>query len=139
MDRWREKRAMGPDYPPVMTNGIEAKDLGADITAQSAVEARKEMVADVGRYFGIPSHVLNTPQGDTETYSSTEASNMDLVRYTLQNYIGAIEDAISDQLPRGRFMDMDTYRLMLRDRARPGPELPARHRRQGVDAAGGRA
>ena len=112
MDRWREKRAMGPDYPPVMTNGIEAKDLGADITAQSAVEARKEMVADVGRYFGIPSHVLNSPQGDTETYSSTEASNMDLVRYTLQNYIGAIQDAISDQLPRGRFMDMDTYRLI---------------------------
>jgi phage portal protein BeeE len=37
--------------------------------------------------------------------------NQDLVRYTLQNYIGALEDAISDQLPGGRRMVMDTRRL----------------------------
>jgi HK97 family phage portal protein len=111
-DRWREKRALGPDYPPVLSGGLEAKDTGVNPTEASAVEARKELVADIGRYFGIPTHVLNAPAGDTETYSSTEASNMDLVRYTLQNYIGAIEDAISEQLPGGRTMHMDTWRLI---------------------------
>jgi hypothetical protein len=40
-DRWRQKRALGPDYPPVMSSGIKVKELGADITAESAVEARK--------------------------------------------------------------------------------------------------
>lgn len=112
MDRWREKRALGPDYPPVMSNGIEAVEMGADPSQASAVEARREMVADVGRYFGIPTRILNAPTGDTETYSSTEAANMDLVRYTLQNYIGAIEDAISDELPGARRMTMDTWRLI---------------------------
>jgi hypothetical protein len=33
------------------------------------------------------------------------------VRYTLQNYIGAIEDGISDLLPGGRRLVMDTRRL----------------------------
>jgi HK97 family phage portal protein len=110
-DRWGNRRMKGPDHIPVMDNGLKLMETGADPTQQAAVEARKELVADIGRYFGVPSHVLNSPQGDNETYSSTESSNQDLVRYTLQNYIGAIEDGISDQLPGGRQMHMDTWKL----------------------------
>ena len=110
-DRWGEKRRLGPDHLPVLDSGVNLMDTGADPTQASAVEARRELVSDIGRYFGIPSHVLNSPQGDSETYSSTESSNQDLVRYTLQNYIGAIEDFISGELPAGRTMRMDTWPL----------------------------
>lgn len=110
-DRWAERRAHGPDYIPVMDAGLKLEQTGADPTQQTAVEARKELVADIGRYFGIPTHQLNAPQGDSETYSSTESSNQDLVRYTLSNHIYAIQDAISDQLPRGRSMVMNPRQL----------------------------
>lgn len=110
-DRWGTRRSRGPDHVPVMSSGLELKQTGADPTQQAAVEARKELVADIGRYFGVPTHILNSPQGDTETYSNTESGNQDLVRYTLQNYIGAIEDAISDQLPGGRYLSLDTAQL----------------------------
>ena len=36
---------------------------------------------------------------------------MDLIRYTLANYIGAIEDCISDLLPGRRSMVMETREL----------------------------
>ena len=111
-DRWGEKRRLGPDHLPILDSGLELKDTGADPTQASAVEARRELVADIGRYFGIPTHTLNAPAGDTETYSSTESGNQDLVRYTFRNYIGAIEDAISDELPGGRVMRMDTWPLI---------------------------
>lgn len=110
-DDWRQRRSKGPDYAPVLTGGLKARDFGADPTAQSAVEARREQVADIGRYFGIPTAVLNAPAGDSETYRSNDQANSDLVRYTLQNYIGAIEDGISGLLPGGRHMEMDVYRL----------------------------
>lgn len=110
-DSWFNKRSRGPDYAPVLQAGLKARSFGADATAESAVEARREMVADVGRYFGVPTRILNAPTGDSETYSSTPAANMDLIRYTLQNYIGAIQDAISDLLPPGRRMVMDTKEL----------------------------
>ena len=110
-DRWAERRAKGPDYAPVLSGGIKAHPFGADPTAESAVEARREMVADIGRYFGVPTRMVNAPTGDSETYSTSESSNLDLVRFTLQNYIGAIEDAITDQLPGYRRMEMDTGRL----------------------------
>lgn len=110
-DRWRERRSKGPDYAPVLSGGLKARTFGADPTAQAAVEARREQVADIGRYFGVPTRILNAPTGDSETYTSTEASNGDLVRYTLSNYIGSIEDAVSDLLPGGRQMVMDTRQL----------------------------
>lgn len=110
-ERWRESRQKGPDYAAVLEGGLKAKAFGADPTAQAAVEARREQVADIGRYFGIPTRILNAPEGAQQTYHASEEANRDLVRYTLQNYIGAIEDAISDQLPGGRQMVMDTRKL----------------------------
>jgi HK97 family phage portal protein len=107
-DRWRERRAMGPDFPPVLSSGLKAESTGIDPTTASAVEARRELVADIGRYFGVPTRILNAPTGDSETYHTSEAGNQDLVRYTLQNYISAIEDAITDQLPGGRYLHLDT-------------------------------
>jgi phage portal protein BeeE len=106
-ERWREKRQRGPDQPPVLSGGLKAYDLGIDPTSASAVEARRELVADVGRYFGIPTRILNAPTGDSETYHTSEAGNQDVLRYTIQNYIDAIEDAISDQLPGGRYLWID--------------------------------
>ena len=110
-ERWRESRQRGPDYAAVLEGGVKAKQFGADPTAQAAVEARREQVADIGRYFGIPTRILNAPEGAQQTYHASEEANRDLVRYTLQNYIQAIEDAITDQLPGGRRMQMDTKRL----------------------------
>jgi phage portal protein BeeE len=110
-ERWRESRQRGPDYAAVLDNGIKAHPFGADPTTESAVEARRELVADVGRYFGIPTRILNAPTGDSETYHTSEAGNQDLLRYTLQNYADAIQDAISDQLPGSRNMLMEVEPL----------------------------
>ena len=110
-DRWRDSRALGPDHAAVLEGGLKAKSFGADPTTDSAVEARRELVADIARYFGVPTRIVNAPTGDSETYTSTEGANLDLVRFTLQNYIGAIEDGISDLLPGGRQMVMRTAPL----------------------------
>mgnify|MGYP001225534448 FL=1 len=110
-DRWAQKRSRGPDHAAVLSSGLKARPMGADPTQQAAVDARKELVADIGRYFGIGSHILNAPQGDSETYKSNEAADQDLLRYTIQNYVDGIEDAISDNLPGGRTMVMDTRPL----------------------------
>lgn len=97
--RWVERRALGADYPAVLGKGAKAEPFGADPTTQSAVEARREMVADVGRYLGVPTRILNAPAGDSETYSNVEGDATDLLRYTLRGYAGPIEDAISEHLP----------------------------------------
>jgi phage portal protein BeeE len=109
--RWRDRRAQGPDWPAVLGKGASASPYGADPLTESAVEARRELVADVGRAFGVPSFLLNAPAGDSQTYRTTESEGMAFVRYTLADYIAAIEDLLSDLLPGARVMRMSTALL----------------------------
>lgn len=116
-DSWVNRRQLGG--PAVLDNGLEAKPFGADPTTDSAVEARREIVADIGRYFGVPSRILNAPAGDSETYANVENDATDLWRYTLRGYAGPIEDAISELLPgdyiKGRRMRLDPTRYLQGD------------------------
>jgi phage portal protein BeeE len=69
------------------------------------------MVADVARYFGIPARLVNAPSIDSMTYKNAEEENLDMLHYTLQNYILAIEEAITDLLPGMREMKIMTAQL----------------------------
>jgi len=127
--RWVDRRTMGADYPAVLGKGAKAEPWGADPTTESAVEARREINADVGRYFGMPTRILNAPAGDSETYSNVESDAIDLLRYTLRGYMGPIEDAISELLPGdyigGRRMRLDATRLTEGDLASRAIAYPA--------------
>lgn len=120
-DRWVERRRMGSDRPAVMGKGGKAAAFGADPTTQSAVEARREIAAEIGRYFGLPTRIMNAPAGDSETYANTEQDREDLLGYTLRAYMGPIEDAISERLPGdyigGRRMQFDPSRFLQGDLA----------------------
>jgi phage portal protein BeeE len=105
--RWRERRALGPDYPSVLGAGAKAEPFGADPLQQAAVEARRELVADLARYFGIPTRLMNAPAGDSETYANVQSEGQEMVLYTVGNYSAAIDDAVSDLLPGLRRMSTD--------------------------------
>jgi HK97 family phage portal protein len=128
--QWADRRMNGGTRPVVLPMGGEAKPWGADPTTDSAVEARREIVADIGRYFGVPSRILNAPAGDSETYANVENDATDLWRYTLRGYAGPIEDAVSELLPGdyigGRRMRFDPVRYLqgdLQSRAQAYPML----------------
>jgi phage portal protein BeeE len=127
--RWVDRRSLGADYPAVLGKGAEAKPWGADPTAESAVNARQEVNADVGRYFGVPTRILNAPAGDSETYSNVENDAVDLLRYCLRGYMGPVEDAISELLPGdyllGRRMRLDATATVQGDLASRAAAYPA--------------
>jgi len=121
--RWQTRRAMGPDFPAVMGKGAEAKPYGADPTSETAVEARRDMVTDVARLFGVPAHLAlaQTPAGSGMTYTNVESEGLSLDRYTLGGYVDPIQDAISGLLPGGwqggRRMVIDMSPLTRADQA----------------------
>lgn len=104
---WRERRSLGPDYPAVLGRGAEARPFGVDPTTASAVDARRELVADIARYFGVPTRLVNAPASDDETYANVESEGLDLLRYCLGDYTGPIEDGITGLLADGRRMSLD--------------------------------
>ena len=110
-NRWSQRRSQGPDHPVILSNGLKARDWGADPTTASAVEARQAQDADTVRYFGVPPRLANVRSWDSETYDNAEEENLDLLKYGLQNYIDAIEDGITDLLPGERELKILTSSL----------------------------
>jgi phage portal protein BeeE len=116
-NRWDARRSNGGTA--VLGKGAHADPWGADPTTETAVEARREIVADIGRYFGVPTRILNAPAGDSETYANVEDDAIDLMRYTLGGYIDPIQDLISELLPgdpvAGRRMVIDPTQFVSGD------------------------
>lgn len=108
--RWADRRTMGADFPVVMGKGAHAEPYGGDPTTDSATKARQEMVADVGRYFGVPTRILNAPTAASETYANREDEATDLDQFTLDGYVAPIEDAITTHLSPGY---LDTRRMVI--------------------------
>lgn len=113
---WRTRRALGPDYPAVLGKGMVANMFGADTSSASATEARREMVLDIGRLFGVSEKYLFVGlQGSSMTYANVNDEAIGLQRFTLDGFIEPIQDCISDLLPgdaiedRRMVIDMTTF------------------------------
>ena len=110
--RWRDRRKQGPDTPPVLGKGAQAKPWGADIANLSAVEARREIAIEIANLFGVPARYLNVAIGGAaQTYANLNDESLSLERYTLTGFMDPIEDCISDLLPEGNRMRLDMSRL----------------------------
>lgn len=111
-NRYRARRAKGPDYPLVLGQGAAASPWGADVSQQAAVEARREIVIEIANLFGVAAHYLNvTPTGESKTYSNIQDEALSLDRFTLAGFYDPIQDLVSDLLPDERFMLIDMTRL----------------------------
>ena len=111
-NRWRDRRSMGPDYPAVFGRGAHADPWGADVSQALAVEARRDIAAEVANLFGVASHYVNVnPPGSSMTYSNVQDEALSLDRFTLSGFYDPIQDLISDLLPEERFMLIDMTRL----------------------------
>jgi len=110
--RWRDRRNKGPDYPAVLGKGAHADPWGADVSGQLAVEARRDIAAEVANLFGVSTHYVNVnPPGSSMTYSNVQDEALSLDRFTLSGFYDPIQDVISDLLPDERFMLIDMTRL----------------------------
>jgi phage portal protein BeeE len=123
--RYVKARVEHPGEPAVLGRGLKLDAFGADLAAAGASEAAGRLGAAVARYFGVPPHLANVPNyASSLTYVNTESAGIDLVRYTLSAYAGAIGDAISEELPgdyqAGRRVILDLSDLTVPDQESQG-------------------
>lgn len=115
-NRWDESRRNNPGSPAVLGKGAKAAPFGADLTTEG--DPRGELIASIARFMGMQPWLVNAPSAaGSMVYQNSENAGLDLVRYTLDGYIGPIEDAWSMQLPGdlivGRVVDIDVSHLTL--------------------------
>jgi len=112
--RWHDKQSErkiavlgnGFNYDPVALSPKDA--LFTDVQNQS--------VQQMARMFGIPARLLLTGvDGTSDTYTNLSDENQVFYRHTLMAYLDAIEDAMSNCLPRGQRVKFDYEGLFKAD------------------------
>lgn len=112
--RWEEMQrrrgvavvGQGLAYDPIMLKPADAQFL----------ETQQFSVTDIARLFGIPAaYLLAEVNGSSMTYQSLEMADTQFLRYTLMQYIGEIESALSALLPYGQTAKLDVSGLLRPD------------------------
>jgi HK97 family phage portal protein len=102
LTRWKEARTNRATA--YLNASLDAQVIGFSPKDMALVEAREYIVQDLARATGIPAWYLGADTGSSMTYSNINSTRRDLIDFSLQPYVHAVEQRLSmqDVLPRGQ-------------------------------------
>lgn len=105
--------------PLVLTEGMDAQQIGINADDAQLLEARKFQVIDIARAFGVPPHMIGETSASTSWGSGIESMGRAFVTYTLQPHLVRIEQELNRKLFRnaGTFVEFDRSGLIQGDLA----------------------
>lgn len=111
---------VGPEHAgdiAVMSKALKFQpwqQTGADA---QFLESRVFSVDEVGRWFGVPPHLLGLTEKSSSWGQGIAEQNRGLARYTLSGWTGRIQARVSRLLPAARYAEFDYTAFV-----RPSPE-----------------
>jgi HK97 family phage portal protein len=108
--------------PAVLSGGLRYKPVTVSASDAKMAEMREQVVRDVARVYGIPSHLIGA-MGDNQTYQNVEQASLNYLVHTVTPWLRRLEIAFSRVLPNGTDVAFDTSSLLRTDaltRARVG-------------------
>lgn len=108
--------------PAVLTGGLKWRGIQMSAADSQLIETREQLVRDVARIYGVPSHLVGG-QGDGQTYQNVEQASLNFLTHTVTPWLRRLEIALSRLLPLGTDLAFDTSGLLRTDaltRARVG-------------------
>ena len=108
--------------PAVLSGGLKWRQVTASASDSQMMETREQVVRDIARVYGIPSHLVGA-MGDSQTYQNVEQASLNYLVHTVTPYLRRLEIAFSRVLPNGTDVAFDTSALLRTDaltRARVG-------------------
>lgn len=89
------------------------------LSAQDAqfLESRTFQIDEIGRWFGVPPHLLGLTEKSTSWGQGIAEQNRGLGRYTLTGWTGRIQERLSTLLQPGRWVEFDYTSFI-----KPSPE-----------------
>lgn len=93
--RWRAQVRRGT---PFLGNGAKFQTISITPEDAQLIEERRFQLAEVGRIFGIPPHMLGDTERSTSWGTGIEEQTRGFLTFTLQAHINRFEQAVNDAL-----------------------------------------
>lgn len=114
--RWHNKQS--DRQIAVLGNGFNYDPIALSPKDALFTDVQSQMIQQIARMFGVPARLLLTGvDGTSDTYTNLSDENQVFYRHTLMAYLDAIEDAMSNCLPRGTRIKFDYEGLFKADLA----------------------
>ena len=114
--RWHDKQSNR--QIAVLGNGFEYDAVALSPKDALFTDVQDQSTQMIARMFGIPARLLITSvPGSSDTYTNLSDENQVFYRHTLMAYLDAIEDAMSNCLPRGQRVKFDFEGLFRADKS----------------------
>lgn len=97
----------------VMNRRLELMKWNMSAVDSQFLESRTFQIDEIGRWFGIPSHLLNLSQKSTSWGPGIEQQNIGLAKYTLKPWTDRGASRLSLLVPRGELAEY-SYESFLR-------------------------
>lgn len=108
--------APNPTRVRALANGAKYQPILVPPRDAQWIEAQQFNTTQVARIFGIPAPLmLAAVEGNAQTYSNVEQEWIAFVRFTLAAYMRAIEDALTEVVPRGQTVRFNVEALLRTD------------------------
>jgi len=111
---------LGPDHAgdiPVINRRLEFSPWSLSAADAQFIESRTFSVDEVGRWFGVPPHLLGLTEKSTSWGQGIAEQNRGLARYTLTPWTNRIQDRLSTLLPADKWCEFDFSMFI-----KPSPE-----------------
>lgn len=105
-----------PTRVRALANGAKYQAIIVPPRDAQWVEAQQFNTTQIARIFGIPAPLmLAAVEGNAQTYSNVEQEWIAFTRFTLAAYMRAIEDALTEIVPRGQTVRFNVEALLRTD------------------------
>jgi HK97 family phage portal protein len=101
--------------PVVLGAGLSYTNISVSPEESQFLATMQANVAQVARYFGVPSDMIDGPSGTGMTYGNREQRSLDFLTYCILRWLRRIEDAFFVLLPPPVFARFDTRELLRTD------------------------
>lgn len=92
---------------PVINRKLKFTPWTLSATDAQFLESRTFQIDEVGRWFGVPPHLLGLTEKSTSWGQGIAEQNRGLGRYTLSGWTGRIQERLSTVLAPGRWVEFD--------------------------------
>ncbi len=108
--------AANPTRVRALANGAKYEPIIVPPKDAQWVQAQQFGTTQIARIFGIPAPLmLAAVEGNAQTYSNVEQEWIAFTRFTLAAYMRAIEDALTEVVPRGQTVRFNVEALLRTD------------------------
>jgi HK97 family phage portal protein len=112
--RW-QKRHQGRRGIAVLGGGARFQPVSIRPDESQFLDAQRFTVQQVARIYGVAPEMIGADSGNAMTYTNLEQRSLDFLVYGVGPWLGRLETALTDLLPRNTYVKFNTGALLRTD------------------------